>query len=137
MAPAPRCSLLELAHLIDDSLADDPGDVAFAVVDDPVELVLELLPLHAHPCVVLAGLVGPATWRAFGLRVHARAHLLDRPDEGPQPVVTTFVRDRSGGSVSLLRRSGSVTEQVNLAQGRIPDLCRQILPAGPPPSAPP
>jgi hypothetical protein len=129
MAPSPPCSLVELAHLIDHALGDDAGDLAFALVDHPTELVLEVLPLRDHPCVALAGLVGPPDWRAFGVRVQGRAHLLDQPHDGPLPVVTTFVADRAGRSASLLRRGGSVAEELDLAQGRIPDLCRRILTA--------
>jgi hypothetical protein len=79
--------------------------------------------------VALAGMVGPPTWRAFGVRVQGRAHVLDRPHEGPQPVITTFVGDRAGRSVSLLRRPGSVAEELSPVHGRIPDLCRRILTA--------
>ncbi|MDQ2647954.1 MAG: hypothetical protein M3Z03_00205 [Actinomycetota bacterium] len=126
MSASPSSSLLDIAHLIDESLVDDPADVAFYVVDDPHDVVLGVHRLHDHPCVALAGLTAAPDWRAFGLRVHGTAHFLDG-SRGPEPIATTYLLGRDGTSISILRRGAEVTEDLTGARGRIPDLCRQIL----------
>ena len=133
MSGSPACSLVELAHLVDDAHVDHPSDVAFYVVHEPPDIVLGLHALEPdlHPCAVLAGFEAPEAWDAFGVRVHGTARFLDEPDRPPEPIVSTFVLDRSGASASLLRRGDDVTELPGPAVGRVPDLCRSVLPTRP------
>lgn len=129
MAGSPECTLLDLAHLIDDSHVDHPADVAFYVVHDPPEVLLGLKDLDpsVHPCISLDGFEAPEEWDAFGIRVHGTAHFLEEPGHPPAAIVSTFLVDREGTSASLLRRGDDVTELAGPALGRIPELCRSIL----------
>lgn len=128
MSASPSSSLLDIAHLIDDALVDDPADVAFYVVDDPDDLVLGLQVLHDHPCTALAELRADPDWRAFGLRVHGTAHFLDG-DQPAEPIATTYLAGRDGTAVSILRRGARIHADLGALEGRIPDLCRRILTA--------
>jgi hypothetical protein len=120
-----------VAEVLDLSNVDEPGHLAMyvALTDEVGELEVGMRWLHPdlHPTVELAGLVAPRSWWAFGLSTTGRAHFLDEPDRAPERIVSTYVRERNGCEVSLLRRGSSVTELNGPAEGRIPDLVRSIL----------
>lgn len=130
MSGSPECTLFDLAHLIDDAHVDRVADVAFYIVNKPPDVVVGLKDLDpgVHPCRALAGFEAPPEWDAFGVRVHGRAHILDDPSEPPADIVSTYLVDRAGRSASLLRRGDEVTELPGPTLGRIPDLCRRVLP---------
>ena len=123
--------LTSIAHILDRSNHRPAGHLAMYVAllegTDELELGHRWLHPDLHPTFELADLVAPASWWAFGLSTTGRAHFLDEPDRGPEPIVSTFVRERNGLEVSLLRRGASVTELSGPAEGRIPDLVRAIL----------
>jgi hypothetical protein len=121
-----------IAHLIDE--AHQPADVHLAAylevdADDPGALVLGVRRFDEHPTDVDWSLEVQDSWWALVLCVRGRAHFLDEPDHGPEPIVSTFARSRDGSEVSLLRRRGVVTLLPERAVGRIPDLLRMLLPA--------
>lgn len=122
-----RDRLLSIAHALD---AAGPGsDVLVGVIADPDDVVLALRTLDPdrHPCDELRGRVAPSDWWAVGIVVEGRARFLDQPDRPPEPIVTTYLVERGGAEVSLLRRGGEVTESHERVSGRIPDLCRGML----------
>jgi hypothetical protein len=127
--------LLErVAHVIDD--AHQPDDVHLAAfveldADDPEAMVLGVRPFESHPTEVDWSREVQDSWWALVLCVRGRAHFLDEPDRGAEPIVSTFARSRDGHEVSLLRRGEVVTVLPERAVGRIPDLLRSLLPADP------
>lgn len=126
MPGSPSSSLLDIAHLIDHAFLAHPSDVAFYVIHDADEVVLGVRELRGHPCIELADLTADSDWWAFGVRVNGTAHFLDG-SRGPESVATTYLLDRDGASVSLLRRGDAVREELHVHSGRVPDLCRRIL----------
>jgi hypothetical protein len=135
MRTRPHPELRTIAHLLDAASSEGAPDALVLLLDDPGapdELVLALRPLAPgrHPCDELQDVSAPSACWAVGLVVHGRAHLLDAADRPPQPIVTTYLVDREGAEVSLLRGAGRVAELPGPSLGRLPDLCRRIL--GPP-----
>lgn len=134
MRTHPHLELRRVAHLLDAATPEGAPDVVVLLLHDPDEpddLVLALRPLPAgtHPADELRLVEAGRDCWAAGVVVHGRAHLLDGPDGVPQPVVTTFLVDRDGGEVALLRRGSSTTELHGPAHGRLPELCRRVLAA--------
>jgi hypothetical protein len=122
-----RDRLVSIAHVLDGA---GPGsDALVGLVRDPddVVLVLRNLDPHRHPCDELHGLVAPDDWWAVGMIVRGRARFLDEPDRPPEAITTTYLVERGGAEVSLLRRGDRVTESRDRVHGRIPDLCRGML----------
>jgi hypothetical protein len=115
-------------RLVDEATREEPGHVAVHVVDDPHDIVLGLKPLDPgrHPFEELAGFLAPRTWTTFGLCVRGSAHHLVS-GEHQAGVTTTFLVDRSGTELSLLRAGPTATELPGPAEGTIPDLCRRVL----------
>lgn len=137
MRTHPHPDLRTIAHLLDAATPEGASDALVLLLDDPRapdDLVLALRPIPPgrHPCHELQHLSAPSACWAVGLVVHGRAHLLDAADGAAQPVVTTYLVDRAGDEVSLLRSRGRVTQLAGPSLGRLPDLCRRILgsPAG-------
>jgi hypothetical protein len=124
-------SLVELAHLIDDAGPAGCRDVFVFARIDGADVVVGVRPLERHPCDELVGFGAPPQWWAVGFWLHGRARFLDRPSSPPEPIVSTYLLDRSGASASLLRRGDEVLELPGPTEGRIPDLCRKILGGGP------
>ncbi|HEY5154902.1 MAG TPA: hypothetical protein VIJ47_09235, partial [Acidimicrobiales bacterium] len=112
--------------------ASGDGPVALSVVStDETGVDVRIRPLDAdHPIGSLYGYTCPPEWAAFGVVVPGRAHRLDDLATAPEAIRLGLVIDRSGRSVSLLRRqTGSVelTAGPDTGEGRLPDACRRVL----------
>ena len=124
-----RDRLASIARVLADASTPGCSDVLVHVLDDPDDVVLGLHPLDPaqHPCDELHGAVAPPDWWAVGIVIAGRARYLDRPEADPEPITTTYLVERGGAEVSLLRRGDDVTELRDRVVGRIPDLCRGML----------
>jgi hypothetical protein len=124
-----RDRLLSIAHALDAASTPGCSDVLVSVAADRRDVVLGLLRLdpRRHPCEELRGMVARDEWWAVGIVVAGRARFLDQPDREPEPILTTYLVERGGAEVSLLRRRREVTESRGRVEGRIPDLCRSML----------
>lgn len=119
----------ELALLIDDGLAAEPGHAAVHVSDlGSGELELGVLPiaLGTHPFALLAGTVAPPAWSIFGLHVRGTAHHLETGST--ERCSTTYLVHRDGSEVGVVRQGGTTPHAVHEpAEGTLPDLCRRVL----------
>lgn len=135
--PSRHDMLAAVAHVVDDASVDDPGHVLVHLQEPRSEVVLGLrsCDTEVHPFELVAGFTAPEDWWAFGMRVRGRAHHLDEPGRVTLGVATTFLVDRDGREVSVLRAADVATPLPGPAQGTIADLCRRVLalPTGPPP----
>jgi hypothetical protein len=122
--------LRRIAHALDRSTTDGCSNLVVGVVPDgdaAAHLVLRPVREHETPAELLAGFGAPADWWAIGLVAHSRTWMVDRLDLPPMPSIVTFLIERDGDEVTLLRQGHGSVELPGPSEGRIPELCRLAL----------
>jgi hypothetical protein len=136
---AARPALLDaVAHLVDAGSDGEPGHLLVYVADlgtGELELGLKPLPVEVHPTEELLGLVADPGWSVVGVRASGTLRHVDGSAPAER-VHSTYLVDRHGHDVSLVRRGDGVTSLPGPAEGTIPDLCRCTLGVATPPPPP-
>lgn len=136
-------SLADIASVVHQSTTDGPVARLVRVRWNPEDSSFELgfwdlPPGPGHPIEPLVGFVAPAAWDGVGLISTGRLRHLDRPDDDPQPTLSTVLLHRDGTAASIIGARGDAAHPIeDPPVGLVPDVLNRVLGRPtPPPDAP-
>jgi hypothetical protein len=85
-------------------------------------------PAPLHPVEPLVGFVAPPEWDAIGFVSTGKLRHLDRPDQAPEPVMTTVLLGRDGTAASALGLPGEEGRAIDDPPiGLVPDVLNRVI----------
>lgn len=130
--PSAAPSLARVASVIHRSSTDGPiARVVYLQLDDGDSFDLgfwDVPPAPLHPVEPLVGFVAPPEWSAIGFVSTGKLRHLDRPDEPPQPVMSTVLIGREGDAASVIGAPGADGQPIgDVPIGLVPDVLHRVL----------
>lgn len=125
-------SLARIASVVHRSSTDGPTARVVSVrlgADATMDLGFwDVPPSSLHPIEPLVGFVAPPEWDAIGLVSTGRLRHLDRPEEAPEPVMSTVLLGRDASAASVIGPPGEDGRPIDSAPfGLVPDVLRRTI----------